>query len=121
MGYINLPPAVFDLIKDLDTRIRKIEFFNRTKFAYAISAGGSTTPITLTAGSSATVTFPVNRFSVAPVVTTGTNVASTTTGRIIHVYSVTATGMTVANASTAGATANVYWQAVQMTSTTADG
>lgn len=67
------------------------------------------------------VTFPTSRFSVAPIVT----LTSRHSRLIASILSVSSTGFTAQVANWSGATASgptpLYWQAVQMTSTTAAG
>lgn len=109
-------------IKDVD----QVQVFNGTTWipqAYAQAAGtGASTTGALLAGSAVTVniTYPTDRFSVAPVVQ-----AWTTSNRYVCSVSGNTAGsasVSVRNVSDGtGSDATVYWTAVQMTSGTAVG
>jgi hypothetical protein len=75
---------------------------------------------TISAGATTTVTFPVGRFTQAPIVTTGTEILSAVTFRGVHIYSITSNGFTIAN-PTANTITSANWQAIQMTSSSATG
>lgn len=95
-------------------------------FPMAIAAGIAALPVSTTFATSAAVTFPVGRFTQAPVVgATLVSGAGGTTKYIPRAYSVTTTGMTVAcytaDAAVAGTATALHWTAIQMTPTSAAG
>ena len=89
---------------------------------YSVAAGAVSITGTGTQFATATVTFPVGRFSVAPLVTATVTSASATF--FASTNSITSTGFTARLAIASGTfttTHSVQWQATQMTSTTAAG
>jgi hypothetical protein len=127
VGFINLPPAIFDLIKDLDNRIRKLEFYGSTRQPYAVAAGNPQVAFSAVTGASVSITYPTNRFTVTPVVTftptrITSNVATTFSVRVIG-NSTNGATLTVEHrdGSTITETIEFDWVAVQMTSTSATG
>lgn len=94
---------------------------------FAMAAGTVTVTATASNAGSATVTFPVGRFTQRPVVFSA--ITQTTAGNtqsyVARAAGITATGFTqniiTANGSTNTATVTVDWIAVQMTSTNAAG
>jgi hypothetical protein len=83
---------------------------------FSMSAG---TTGTIAAGGNATVTFPVGRFTAAPIVTATSNAASSTNARVALISPVSSTGFTIYNVS--GNTGGFMWQAIQMTSSSGGG
>lgn len=103
-----------------------LELANKLDAAVPYSMACGTVNVTLTASTtgSATVTFPVGRFSVAPIVQlTKVSGAGAATLTIPMATSVSASSMTVGvyATSTQTVTLAVHWVAIQMTTTTANG
>lgn len=85
--------------------------------AFAWSAGGVST----SASAQITVTFPAGRFSVNPIITS--NIVSNANVAVTYMLSPSNTSFSLGAFTIGGAriAAFVWWQAVQMTSTGADG
>lgn len=92
---------------------------------YSYSAGSVAMNITSAANATVAVTFPVGRFSVAPIVTCISAGGTGSSAFYVATQSATSTGMNVQafqRDNVAGtATFNIHWQAVQMTSASASG
>ena len=89
---------------------------------YSMSAGTVSITGTGTTFATATVTFPVGRFSQTPVITA--TPASTATSFFASFQSQTATGFTARISIASGtftSTQSIHWQAVQMTSASGSG
>jgi hypothetical protein len=82
---------------------------------YATQSGA----VTVNATSSASVTFTAGRFSVAPYILTTINGASTTVNAPVSTATPTTSGATLYNSGNVNRV--VYWTAIQMTPTTANG
>ena len=125
MGYINLPPSVFDLIKTLETRLHKLETFGYINKAYAMAAGNPQVSVSAASSASATITYPVNRFTVTPIITfTPVRITNNSTSSFsVRVIANSSTGATLtvvhSDGSTITETIEFDYVAVQMTSTSA--
>lgn len=70
MGYVNLPPTIFDTVKSLETRLTKIEQFNQLNKVFTSYAGSVIiTPVANTP-TSATITLNPSPFTQSPLVYT---------------------------------------------------
>lgn len=90
---------------------------------WATAAGSVDITLAAAATNTANVTFPTGRFTVAPIVTLGKSAVLQTT--IPQAGAVTDTGFTArlstGDGGNVSGTATVYWRAVQMTPTSAEG
>lgn len=103
---------VADLRTDVDAKATA----GQLGVPFRMSAGSGTSSSTIGTGSSEThnITFPVGRFSQAPIVTA----ISTSVRYTLSVSSISATGFTLTvrnNTDATGTSYTYYWQAVQMT------
>ena len=127
MGFINLPPSVFDLMRNIETRLSKLEWFGSNGRMFAIAAGNPQVSVSAASSVSATVTYPVNRFTVTPVITfTPTRITgNAATSFSVRVIANSNTGATLTvehrDGSSITETIEFDWVAVQMTPTLANG
>jgi hypothetical protein len=99
MGYINLPPTIFDTVKALETRLAKLEQFNQLNKVFTSYAGSvSITPVASTP-TSATITLNPSPFTQSPLVYTTVNNANI--GAIV-------VGSSTSGSSTTGNSRNGY-------------
>lgn len=106
MGYINLPPAIFDTIKALETRLIKLEQFNQLNKVFTTYASSvSITPVA-NVPTSATITLNPSPFTQSPLVYTTVNNANI--GAIV-VGSSTSGSSTVSNSNNGFQTTFNVW------------
>ena len=127
MGFINLPPSVFDLMRNIETRLSKLEWFGSNGRMFAIAAGNPQVSVSAASSVSATITYPVNRFTVTPIIPF-TPVRVTSNSPIsfsVRVIANSNTGATLTvehrDGSNITETIEFDWVAVQMTPTLANG
>jgi hypothetical protein len=95
-----------------------------TSVPFATSAGTGTLVWAGVTTTSVTVTFPASRFTQTPIITiTNASGLGSLTSTTYRALSVTTSSFTISGTATAvtTATGSAYWQAVQMTSTSASG
>jgi hypothetical protein len=107
------------------TTVDIIGRIDATHYPWAVAAGSGTiaAPTALNTISTASVTFPASRFTVAPIVVASINTDATNM-RIIRVSGVTTTGFTIGQWQTSGGTlqsTGFYYTATQMSSGSAGG
>jgi hypothetical protein len=118
------PAAPFDGQTIYETDTDKVATYDLSSWIYKTSTSlphAFSTGVCSGSSSGVSVTFPVSRFSVAPIVTC---MRSTARGGFQNVESITSAGFTVYSYDYAGngnSVANINWIAIQMTSASAAG